>query len=87
MKEVLAELALMNWTLAALTLTHKPQELGAIPIMSQPTQNQDFQPLTQYDQSLIKNEFWINSTTKKIDPEGNVSQVATILPRVRPSRR
>jgi len=57
------------------------------PIMSQHTQNQDFQPLTQYDQSLIKNDSWINSTTKKIDPEGNVFQVVTILPRVRPSRR
>jgi hypothetical protein len=30
MKEALAELALMNWTLAALTLTLKPQQLGAI---------------------------------------------------------
>ena len=55
--------------------------------MSQTPQNQEFQPLNQYDQSLIKNESWINSTTKKIDSEGNVSQVATILPRVRPSRR
>jgi hypothetical protein len=54
--------------------------------MSQQTQNQDFQPLTQYDQSLIKNESWINSTVTRIDPEGNVSQVATILPRVRRQR-
>jgi hypothetical protein len=29
MKEVLAELALMNWTLAALTLALKPEQLGA----------------------------------------------------------
>jgi hypothetical protein len=55
--------------------------------MSQQTQNQDFQPLTQYDQSLTKNDSWINSTTTKTDPDGNVSQVATILPRVRPSQR
>jgi hypothetical protein len=29
MKEAQAELALMNWTLAALTLTLKPEQLGA----------------------------------------------------------
>jgi hypothetical protein len=54
--------------------------------MSQPTQHQDFQPLNQYDQSLIKNDSWINSTTTKTDSEGNISQVATILPRVRIKR-
>jgi hypothetical protein len=45
-------------------------------------QSQDFQPLTQYDQLLTKNESWINVTTKKIDPEGNISQVVTIVPRL-----
>jgi hypothetical protein len=35
---------------------------------------QDFQPLTQYDQSMAKNETWINVTTTKTDSEGNVSQ-------------
>ena len=34
MKEVLAELALMNWTLAALTLALKPEQLGANPMLS-----------------------------------------------------
>jgi len=34
MKEVLAELALMNWTLAALTLALKPEQLGANPMVS-----------------------------------------------------
>jgi hypothetical protein len=47
---------------------------------------QEFQPLTQYDQSLTKNESWINVTVTKTDPDGSKSQVSTILPTV-PRRR
>jgi hypothetical protein len=54
--------------------------------MSHQTQNQDFQPLTQYDQSLVKNESWVNVTVTKTDSDGSKSQVSTILPTI-PRRR
>jgi len=36
-------------------------------------QSQDFQPLIQYDQSLTKNESWINVTVTKTDPDGSIA--------------
>jgi hypothetical protein len=51
--------------------------------MSQTQQNQEFQPLTQYDQSLIKNESWVNFTLTRTDSDGNKSQVLIIVPKVK----
>jgi len=50
---------------------------------SQQTPNQDFQPLIQYDQSLTKNESWVNLTLTSTDSDGNKSQVLIIVPKVK----
>jgi hypothetical protein len=42
--------------------------------MSQTMQEQDFQPLPQYSQSIRTNESWWAITTKRTDPDGSVTQ-------------
>jgi hypothetical protein len=42
--------------------------------MSQTTQNQDFQPLPQYSQSISTNESWVAITTTRKDPDGSITQ-------------
>jgi hypothetical protein len=49
--------------------------------MSQPTQNQDFQPPVQYSQTTVKNESWINVTTTKTEADGSKTQSAFFMKR------
>ncbi len=55
------------------------QELRNFPIMSQQqpqqTENQDFQPLSTYSQTTVKNESWINVTLTTEHSDGSKSQV------------
>jgi hypothetical protein len=46
-------------------------------------QSQDFAPLAQYSQTTTKNESWVNVTVTRTDPDGSLSQVATILPKAK----
>jgi hypothetical protein len=43
----------------------------------------DFAPLPSYSQTTTKNESWINVTVTRTDPDGSLSQVATILPKAK----
>ncbi len=55
------------------------QELRNFPIMSQQqpqqTENQDFQPLSTYSQTTVKNESWVNVTLTTEHSDGSKSQV------------
>jgi len=46
--------------------------------MSQTTQNQDFQPLPTYSQSIRTNESWWAITTIRTDPDGSITQSVKI---------
>lgn len=47
--------------------------------MSQPTQNQDFQPLPEYSQTSISNKTYTNVTTTRTDPDGSKTQSTQII--------
>ena len=47
--------------------------------MSQPTQDQDFQPLPQYNQVKTHNQTWVSVTTTRIDPDGSTTQHSQII--------
>ncbi len=47
--------------------------------MSQPAQNQDFQPLPQYTQTRNSNETWVNVTTTKTEADGTITQTSSIV--------
>ena len=47
--------------------------------MSQPTQDQDFQPLPVFQQSQTQNQTWVNVTTTRIDPDGTTTQHSQII--------
>ncbi|NES19630.1 MAG: hypothetical protein F6K41_12045 [Symploca sp. SIO3E6] len=49
--------------------------------MSQPTQDQDFQPLPTYQQSTNRNQSWLTVVTTKTEPDGSTTQHLQIIKR------
>jgi len=47
------------------------------------SQSQVFLPLPIYTQTITKNDFWVNVTITRTDPDGSKSQVLTIAPIVK----
>lgn len=45
--------------------------------------SQDFEPTPTYKQSKRSNKAWTSVVTTKTDPNGTVTQVSTIVPKLR----
>jgi hypothetical protein len=49
------------------------------------SQSQVFLPLPTYTQTITKNDFWVNVTITRTDPDGSKSQTSTIAPKLKPN--